>query len=80
MLYELYETQRALMEPFSDLANFAAKSLSNPVSPLAQTTFSQRMAAGYELMHRLAKDYEKPEFGLRTVDVDGGGGGDSPAR
>jgi poly(3-hydroxybutyrate) depolymerase len=71
MLYELYETQRALMEPFSDLANFAAKSLSNPVSPLAQSTLSQRMAAGYELMHRLAKDYEKPEFGLRTVDVDG---------
>ncbi len=71
MLYELYETQRALMEPFSDLANFAAKSLSNPVSPLSQSTLSQRMAAGYELMHRLAKDYEKPEFGLRTVDVDG---------
>ena len=71
MLYELYETQRALMEPFSDLANFAAKSLSNPVSPLAQTPFSQRMAASYELMHRLAKDYEKPEFGLRSVEVDG---------
>ena len=71
MLYELYETQRALMEPFSDLANFAAKSLSNPVSPLAQSSLSQRMAAGYELLHRLAKDYEKPEFGLRTVDVDG---------
>jgi poly(3-hydroxybutyrate) depolymerase len=71
MLYELYETQRALMEPFSDLANFAAKSLSNPASPLTQTSLSQRMAAGYELMHRLAKDYEKPEFGLRTVEVDG---------
>ena len=71
MLYELYETQRALMEPFSDLANFAAKSLSNPASPLAQNSLSQRMAAGYELMHRLAKDYEKPEFGLRTVEVDG---------
>jgi len=71
MLYELYETQRALMEPFSDLANFAAKSLSNPVSPLAQTPFSQRMAASYELLHRLAKDYEKPEFGLRSVEVDG---------
>ena len=71
MLYELYETQRALMEPFSDLANFAAKSLSNPVSPLAQSPFSQRMAASYELMHRLAKDYEKPEFGLRSVEVNG---------
>ncbi len=71
MLYELYETQRALMEPFSDLANFAAKSLSNPVSPISHTPFAQRMSASYELLHRLAKDYEKPEFGLRTVDVDG---------
>jgi poly(3-hydroxybutyrate) depolymerase len=22
-------------------------------------------------MHRLGKDYEQPEFGLRTIDVDG---------
>ena len=71
MLYQLYETQRALMEPFSDLARFAAKSLSNPQSPVGQTPFSQRMSAGYDLMHRLGKDYEKPEFGIRSIDVDG---------
>ena len=71
MLYQLYETQRALMEPFSDLASFAAKSLSNPLSPVGQTPFSQRMSAGYDLMHRLGKDYEKPEFGIRSIDVDG---------
>ena len=71
MLYQLYETQRALMEPFSDLAGFAAKSLANPLSLAGQTPFSQRLSASYDLMHRLGKDYEKPEFGLRTVDVDG---------
>ncbi len=71
MLYQLYETQRALMEPFSDLASFAAKSLSNPLSLVGQTPFSQRLSASYDLMHRLGKDYEKPEFGLRTIDVDG---------
>ena len=71
MLYQLYETQRALMEPFSDLASFAAKSLSNPLSLAAQNPFSQRLSASYDLMHRLGKDYEKPEFGLRTIDVDG---------
>ena len=71
MLYQLYETQRALMEPFSDLARFAAKSLANPLSLAGQTPFSQRLSASYDLMHRLGKDYEKPEFGLRTVDVDG---------
>ncbi len=28
---------------------------------------SQRLAAGYELIHRLGKDYEKPEFGIHTA-------------
>ncbi|MBT9508223.1 polyhydroxyalkanoate depolymerase [Rhodoferax sp.] len=71
MLYQLYESQRSLMEPFSDLARFASKAFSNPLSMLGQSPFAQRMSAGYDLMHRLGKDYEKPEFGLRTIDVDG---------
>ena len=73
MLYQLYETQRSLMEPFSDLAHAAAKVYGNPLSILGQNPFAQRLSAGYDLLHRLGKDYEKPEFGLRTVDVDGVG-------
>ena len=73
MLYQLYETQRSLMEPFADFAHSAAKAYSNPLGPFGQNPFAQRISAGYELMHRLGKDYEKPEFGLRTVDVDGVG-------
>jgi poly(3-hydroxybutyrate) depolymerase len=71
MLYQLYETQRSLMEPFSDMAQAAAKAYGNRLSLLGQTPFSQRISAGYDLLHRLGKDYEKPEFGIRTVDVDG---------
>ncbi|HQY75266.1 MAG TPA: polyhydroxyalkanoate depolymerase, partial [Rhodoferax sp.] len=71
MLYQLYETQRSLMEPFSDLALAAAKLYGNPLSVAGQNPFAQRISAGYDLMHRLGKDYEKPEFGLRTIDVDG---------
>ncbi len=71
MLYHLYEAQRALMEPFSDFALVAAKLFANPWSPLAQTPFSQRVAAAYDLLHRLGKDYEKPEFGIRSVDIGG---------
>ena len=71
MLYKLYETQRSLMEPFTDLAQSAAKLYGNPLSMLGQHPLSQRISAGYDLLHRLGKDYEKPEFGLRTVDVDG---------
>ncbi len=71
MLYQMYETQRSMMEPFSDMANAAAKVFANPLSVLGQTPFSQRVSAGFDLMHRLGRDYEKPEFGIRTVDVDG---------
>ena len=71
MLYKLYETQRSLMEPFSDLALAAAKVYGNPLSIVGQNPFAQRISAGYDLLHRLGKDYEKPEFGLRTIEVDG---------
>ena len=71
MLYQLYETQRSLMEPFADLAQAAAKVYSNPLSLAGQNPFAQRLSATYDLMHRLGKDYEKPEFGLRTIEVDG---------
>ncbi|MCX7742147.1 MAG: polyhydroxyalkanoate depolymerase [Tepidimonas sp.] len=71
MLYHLYEAQRALIEPFSEFAAVAAKLFATPTSPLAQTPFSQRIAAAYDLLHRLGKDYEKPEFGIRTVDIGG---------
>ena len=71
MLYKFYEAQRSLMEPFTDLAQSAAKVYGNPLSVFGQHPLAQRISAGYDLMHRLGKDYEKPEFGLRTVDVDG---------
>ena len=59
------------MEPLTDLAQSAAKVYGNPLSLAGQNPFAQRISAGYDLMHRLGKDYIKPEFGLRTVDVDG---------
>jgi len=71
MLYQVYETQRTLMEPFVDFAQAAAKLYGNPLSPLGQNPFAQRVAAGYSLIYRLGKDYEKPAFDIQTVDVDG---------
>ena len=71
MLYQIYETQRSFMEPFADFAQAASKMYSNPLSPFGQNPFAQRVSAGYDLMYRLGKDYEKPEFGIRTVNVEG---------
>src|ERR1700754_3063061 len=70
MLYQLYEAQRSLMEPFSDFAQAASK-LFGQGAVLGQMPMAQRMAAGYDLLYRLGKDYEKPEFGIKTVKVDG---------
>ena len=41
----------------------------NPISPLAYTPYSQRIAAGYELIYRLGKDYEKPEFNIDQTQI-----------
>ena len=71
MLYQIYETQCSLMEPFVDFAQAAAKFYSNPLSPMAKTPLAQRMAAGYSLIYRLGKDYEKPSFDIKTIDVNG---------
>jgi poly(3-hydroxybutyrate) depolymerase len=71
MLYQLYEAQRSLMEPFADFALASSKMLGNPVSPLAQNPLVQRLSASYDLMYRLGKDYVKPEFGIPTVDIHG---------
>ena len=71
MLYQLYEAQRSLMEPFADFALASSKMLGNPVSPLAQNPMVQRLSASYDLMYRLGKDYVKPEFGIPSVDIHG---------
>ncbi|MFM9881104.1 MAG: polyhydroxyalkanoate depolymerase [Burkholderiaceae bacterium] len=71
MLYQFYETHRSLMEPVTDFAQAAAKLYSNPLSPFGQNPFAQRVSAGYDLLYRLGKDYEKPKFDIHTVAVDG---------
>jgi poly(3-hydroxybutyrate) depolymerase len=71
MLYQLYETQRAMMAPFSEFASASSKLYNHPLSPFAQAPMAQRISAGFDLMHRLAKEYEKPEFGITSVEVDG---------
>ena len=71
MLYQIYETNRAWISPFSEFASAASKLYSNPLSALAQIPSAHRVSAGFDLMHRLTKEYEKPEFGINKVNVDG---------
>jgi poly(3-hydroxybutyrate) depolymerase len=71
MLYQLHEMQRSFLTPLMQWADASSKLFSNPVSPFAHTPFSQRIAAGYELMYRLGKEYTKPAFGIDTTTIAG---------
>ncbi len=71
MLYQLHEMNRTLLSPLVQWAEASSKLFTNPVSPFAHTPFAQRIAAGYELMFRLGKEYEKPAFGITSVEVNG---------
>ena len=67
MLYQIHEWQRSFLGPLSYFAQANARMLNDHASPLSQWPGVQRMAAGFELIHRLGKDYEKPEFGIHSA-------------
>ena len=71
MLYQIHEWQRAFLGPLSHFADASAQMLNDANNPLAAWPGTQRLAAGYELVHRLGKDYEKPVFGIHQVEAHG---------
>lgn len=71
MLYQLHEFQRSILNPLSKAAGLSAQVYTNPYSPLAYTPFSKRMAATFDLVHRLGKEYHKPAFGLHETVIEG---------
>ena len=71
MLYQLYESQRALLSPFAEFASASSKLYNHPLSLFTHTPLAQRVSAGLDLMHRLAKEYEKPEFNITSVNIAG---------
>ena len=71
MLYQLHEFQRSMLNPLTAWAQATAKTFVNPLSPLSLIPGAPRMAAGYELLYRLGKEYEKPEFGIKSVRSNG---------
>ncbi|TBR40284.1 MULTISPECIES: polyhydroxyalkanoate depolymerase [Dyella] len=71
MLYQIHEWQRSILGPLSYYADATAHLLTDQGSPFSQLPGAQRMAAGYELLHRLGKEYEKPEFGIHKIESHG---------
>lgn len=69
MLYQFYETHRALLSPFAEFASASSKLYSHPLSPFAHTPMADRVSAGLDLMHRLSKEYEKPQFNITSASI-----------
>ena len=71
MLYQLHEIQRSILHPLSHMAGTGAQLYTSPYSPLSYTPFSKRLAATFDLVHRLGKEYQKPAFGISETTVQG---------
>lgn len=71
MLYDLHDWHRRILNPVSAWAEATSRLLSSPFSPFSYTPLARRLAAGYDLLHRLGKHYAKPAFGLVSTTVEG---------
>jgi poly(3-hydroxybutyrate) depolymerase len=67
VLYQLYEYNRAVLTPIASLAQVGADLFSEPASWLSRLPGAPEVAAAYELLYRLGKTYEKPEFRIDAV-------------
>ena len=70
LLYQLHEFGRAWMAPMTYWAEAGAKMHADQGSWLSNVPGSNRIAAGYELLYRIGKDYEKPKFGITSIAFD----------
>ena len=67
MLYQIHEWQRAFFGPMSYFAQASAHLLADQHAPFAQLPGAPRLAAGCELLFRLGKEYEKPQFDIHRA-------------
>ena len=71
LLYQMHEFGRAWMAPVTYWAEAGAKMFGANGGWPSTIPGANRLAAGYELLYRIGKDYEKPEFGIHRIEVDG---------
>jgi len=69
VLYQLYDWQRAAMEPWRKMAEMAGEFYGHSLSPFSYLPGSRNVAAALDLMGRLTQRYDRPEFGIRKVRV-----------
>ncbi|MEI8395667.1 MAG: polyhydroxyalkanoate depolymerase [Rhodospirillaceae bacterium] len=71
MLYQVYDAQRAYLEPLRLWADAYRIFFSHPLVPLAYTAPGRAIAAAAELFERATRRFGKPVFGLHTTVING---------
>lgn len=71
MLYTMHEFQHALLAPFATAAAATHTLFTHPQSPWSYTPIARGMAAANELLMRLVRRYEKPQWGIDSTVIDG---------
>ncbi len=66
-LYQIYDWQRAALEPWRVFARTANDLYGHPDSPLSYLPGSRNVAAAFDLMTRITQDYERRAFGITTI-------------
>ena len=71
MLYHLHEFNRAMLNPLVAWSEASARIFSGSESWMSRQPGADRVAANYELLYRLGKDYEKPTFDIGAIQAHG---------
>ncbi|WP_319018091.1 polyhydroxyalkanoate depolymerase [Gallaecimonas mangrovi] len=71
MLYEIHATALQAMQPLHLWAQALKKQLTLPWSVAPYTQTGRYLLAGVEFVERCTNNYEKPEFGLYSTEIDG---------
>lgn len=68
-MYQMLELQRAAVAPFNMVAKAMQNIHGSPMNPFAYTDAGRTFAAGFELIERITRNYNKPEFGITQTKI-----------
>jgi len=69
MLYQWHELSRTFLKPWTLLADASARAFAADGTWLSYLPGAEQISAANELVYRIGKDYEKPEFGIHAIQI-----------
>ncbi len=70
MLYKIHEMYRSMLQPYSEWAGSMSHSMNNPSGYYGLMPYSERVASLLQLFYRIGKDYEKPLWNIKPIQVE----------